>query len=137
MVVTVTRGAGTARCWRTRCTPLAVPTRAGGRHWPGCDGLIERRDRALDEGLATLCAAVRGASDPERAIAAALRALETAVPRTAPAWGAQLRLAAAGPGVRRVLDRTGASRALPLYPRVQAAWDGPAGAEPCGPVGGP
>jgi serine phosphatase RsbU (regulator of sigma subunit) len=41
------------------------------------DGLIERRDRALDEGLATLCAAVSGAGDPERAIAAALRALET------------------------------------------------------------
>jgi serine phosphatase RsbU (regulator of sigma subunit) len=41
------------------------------------DGLIERRDRPLDEGLATLCAAVRGAGDPERAIAAALRALKT------------------------------------------------------------
>jgi serine phosphatase RsbU (regulator of sigma subunit) len=41
------------------------------------DGLIERRDRPLDEGLATLCAAVRGVGDPERAIAAALRALKT------------------------------------------------------------
>jgi serine phosphatase RsbU (regulator of sigma subunit) len=41
------------------------------------DGLIERRDRPLDEGLATLCAAVRGVSDPEQAIAAALRALKT------------------------------------------------------------
>ena len=41
------------------------------------DGLIERRDRPLDEGLATLCAAVRGVSDPERAIAAALQALKT------------------------------------------------------------
>ena len=39
------------------------------------DGLIERRDRPLDEGVATLCAAVRGAGDPERAITAALRAL--------------------------------------------------------------
>jgi serine phosphatase RsbU (regulator of sigma subunit) len=44
------------------------------------DGLIERRDRALDEGLATLCAAVRGVCDPERAIAAALRALGTTDP---------------------------------------------------------
>jgi serine phosphatase RsbU (regulator of sigma subunit) len=42
------------------------------------DGLIERRDRPLDEGLATLCAAVRGVSDPERAIVAALQALKTA-----------------------------------------------------------
>ena len=44
------------------------------------DGLIERRDRALDEGLATLCTAVRGAGDPERAIDAALRALGTTDP---------------------------------------------------------
>src|SRR5487761_1193989 len=44
------------------------------------DGLIERRDRSLDEGLATLCTAVRGARDPERAIAAALRALGTTGP---------------------------------------------------------
>jgi len=42
------------------------------------DGLIERRDRPLDEGLATLCAAVRGVGDPEGAIGAALRALNTA-----------------------------------------------------------
>jgi serine phosphatase RsbU (regulator of sigma subunit) len=41
------------------------------------DGLIERRGRPLDEGLATLCAAVRGLSDPERAITAALRARKT------------------------------------------------------------
>jgi len=44
------------------------------------DGLIERRDRMLDEGLATLCAAVRGVTDPERAIAAALQALGTTDP---------------------------------------------------------
>jgi serine phosphatase RsbU (regulator of sigma subunit) len=44
------------------------------------DGLIERRDRPLDEGLATLCSAVRGVGDPERAIAAALQALETTDP---------------------------------------------------------
>jgi serine phosphatase RsbU (regulator of sigma subunit) len=44
------------------------------------DGLIERRDRALDEGLDTLCAAVRGIHDPEDAIAAALHALETTDP---------------------------------------------------------
>src|SRR5487761_644894 len=44
------------------------------------DGLIERRDRSLDEGLATLCTAVRGARVPESAIAAALRALGTTGP---------------------------------------------------------
>jgi serine phosphatase RsbU (regulator of sigma subunit) len=44
------------------------------------DGLIERRDRPLDAGLATLRAAVRGIHDPERAIAAALRALGTTDP---------------------------------------------------------
>jgi serine phosphatase RsbU (regulator of sigma subunit) len=44
------------------------------------DGLIERRDRPLDAGLATLRAAVRGHHDPERAIAAALHALGTTDP---------------------------------------------------------
>ncbi len=39
------------------------------------DGLIERRDRSLDEGLATLTAAARGIGDPEELIAAALAAL--------------------------------------------------------------
>jgi serine phosphatase RsbU (regulator of sigma subunit) len=44
------------------------------------DGLIERRDRSLDAGLATLRTAVRGIRDPGRAIAAALRALGTTDP---------------------------------------------------------
>jgi serine phosphatase RsbU (regulator of sigma subunit) len=44
------------------------------------DGLIERRDRPLDEGLAKLCAAVCGVADPERAIAAALHALGATAP---------------------------------------------------------
>jgi serine phosphatase RsbU (regulator of sigma subunit) len=39
------------------------------------DGLIERRDRSVEEGLAALARAVRGISDPEGAIAAALGAL--------------------------------------------------------------
>src|SRR5258708_37583953 len=39
------------------------------------DGLIARRDRSLDEGLAALSGAVRGIADPELAIDAALRAL--------------------------------------------------------------
>jgi len=39
------------------------------------DGLIERRDRSLDEGLAALSSAVRGIADPELAIDAALRTL--------------------------------------------------------------
>jgi serine phosphatase RsbU (regulator of sigma subunit) len=42
------------------------------------DGLIERRDRSLDEGLAALSSAVRGITDPELAIDAALRALGSA-----------------------------------------------------------
>jgi serine phosphatase RsbU (regulator of sigma subunit) len=39
------------------------------------DGLIERRNRSVDAGLAILAEAVRGISDPEHAIAAALSAL--------------------------------------------------------------
>jgi serine phosphatase RsbU (regulator of sigma subunit) len=41
------------------------------------DGLLERRDRSIDEGLETLLQAVRQMSDPELAIAAALNALGT------------------------------------------------------------
>ena len=44
------------------------------------DGLIERRNRSMDEGLATLSAAVRGINDPERAIDAAVSALGSADP---------------------------------------------------------
>lgn len=39
------------------------------------DGLVERRDRSLDEGVARLVSAVRGSTDPERLIAVALDAL--------------------------------------------------------------
>jgi serine phosphatase RsbU (regulator of sigma subunit) len=42
------------------------------------DGLIERRDRSVEEGLAVLSGAVRGIADPELAIDAALRALGSA-----------------------------------------------------------
>lgn len=44
------------------------------------DGLIERRDRSLDEGLATLTAAAAGTSDPEEVIAAVLAALGSTDP---------------------------------------------------------
>jgi serine phosphatase RsbU (regulator of sigma subunit) len=44
------------------------------------DGLVERRDRSLDDGLATLAAAARGVSDPEQVITAVLRALGTTDP---------------------------------------------------------
>ena len=44
------------------------------------DGLIERRNRSLDAGIADLSAAVCGIADPERAIAAALRTLGTTDP---------------------------------------------------------
>jgi serine phosphatase RsbU (regulator of sigma subunit) len=44
------------------------------------DGLIERRNRSMEEGLATLSAAVRGINDPERAIDAAVSALGSADP---------------------------------------------------------
>ncbi len=39
------------------------------------DGLVERRDRPIEDGLATLTRAVGGIADPERVIAAALREL--------------------------------------------------------------
>jgi serine phosphatase RsbU (regulator of sigma subunit) len=39
------------------------------------DGLVERRDRSLDEGVAKLVRAVRGVSDPERLVSVALDAL--------------------------------------------------------------
>jgi serine phosphatase RsbU (regulator of sigma subunit) len=42
------------------------------------DGLVERRDQSIDDGLAQLSAAVRGVDDPELAIATALRALGAA-----------------------------------------------------------
>ena len=44
------------------------------------DGLIERRDRSLEEGLATLTAAAAGISDPGRVIAAVLSALGSTDP---------------------------------------------------------
>jgi serine phosphatase RsbU (regulator of sigma subunit) len=42
------------------------------------DGLIERRNRSVEAGLAALIKAARGAADPEHLIAAALRALGSA-----------------------------------------------------------
>ncbi len=39
------------------------------------DGLVERRDRSIDEGVERLVAAVRGVDDPERLVAVALDAL--------------------------------------------------------------
>jgi len=44
------------------------------------DGLIERRDRPLDEGLATLCYAAAGSADPEQVIDAVLRELGSTDP---------------------------------------------------------
>ena len=44
------------------------------------DGLIERRDRSLEEGLATLTTAAAGISDPGRVIAAVLAALGSTDP---------------------------------------------------------
>jgi len=44
------------------------------------DGLIERRDRPLEEGLATLCWAAAGSADPEQVIDAVLGALGTTDP---------------------------------------------------------
>jgi serine phosphatase RsbU (regulator of sigma subunit) len=44
------------------------------------DGLIERRDRSLEEGMATLTGAAAGISDPERVIAAVLAALGSTDP---------------------------------------------------------
>src|SRR5215470_17056361 len=39
------------------------------------DGLVERRDRSIDEGVTRLVCAVRGTDDPERLVAVALDAL--------------------------------------------------------------
>jgi serine phosphatase RsbU (regulator of sigma subunit) len=44
------------------------------------DGLIERRDRSLDDGLATLASSARGIGDPEQVISAVLHALGTTDP---------------------------------------------------------
>jgi serine phosphatase RsbU (regulator of sigma subunit) len=44
------------------------------------DGLIERRDRSLDDGLATLTGAAAGISDPEQVIGAVLGALGSTDP---------------------------------------------------------
>jgi serine phosphatase RsbU (regulator of sigma subunit) len=44
------------------------------------DGLIERRDRSLEEGLATLTSAAAGIGDPDRLIAAVLAALGSTDP---------------------------------------------------------
>jgi len=44
------------------------------------DGLVESRDRSLDEGLATLARSARGIGDPEQVIAAILRALGSTDP---------------------------------------------------------
>jgi serine phosphatase RsbU (regulator of sigma subunit) len=44
------------------------------------DGLIERRDRSIDDGLATLANAARGIADPERLVSAVLSALGTTDP---------------------------------------------------------
>jgi len=49
--------------------------RAGDQLLLYSDGLVERRDRSIDEGVARLVDAVRGTSDPERLIAVALDAL--------------------------------------------------------------
>ncbi len=42
------------------------------------DGLVERRDRSIDDGVTTLVGAVRGSADPELMISAALAALGSA-----------------------------------------------------------
>src|ERR1700732_4435071 len=44
------------------------------------DGLIERRDRPLEDGLATLCWAAAGGADPEQVIDAVLGALGSTDP---------------------------------------------------------
>jgi serine phosphatase RsbU (regulator of sigma subunit) len=44
------------------------------------DGLIERRDRSLEQGLATLTGAAAGINDPERVINTVLAALESTDP---------------------------------------------------------
>jgi serine phosphatase RsbU (regulator of sigma subunit) len=52
-----------------------LPLRPGDLLLLYSDGLVERRDRSIDEGVAKLVAAVRGVDDPERLVAVALDAL--------------------------------------------------------------
>jgi len=52
-----------------------LPLRAGDLLLLYTDGLVERRGRPIDEGTAALIGAVRGSTDPEGMIAAALAAL--------------------------------------------------------------
>lgn len=58
----------------------AVPLAAGDLLLLYSDGLIERRDRPIDAGLATLTRSARGCRDPERLISAALCALGSTDP---------------------------------------------------------
>ena len=58
----------------------SVRLRAGDLLLLYSDGLIERRGRSLDEGLAALTGAARGIGDPEQVIAAVLRALGSTNP---------------------------------------------------------
>ena len=69
------------------------------------DGLIERRDRSVDDGLAMLSAAVRGISDPEQAIGAALQRPRLHRPR-----GRHLPGGPSGAGRDRSARRLGAAR---------------------------
>ena len=57
-----------------------VPLRRGDVLLLYSDGLVERRDRSLDDGLATLASSARGIGDPEQVITAVLHALGTTDP---------------------------------------------------------
>jgi serine phosphatase RsbU (regulator of sigma subunit) len=65
---------------RSRYEPASVSLQPGDLLLLYSDGLIERRDRSLEEGLTTLTSAAAGITDPERVIAAALAALGSTAP---------------------------------------------------------
>ena len=69
------------------------------------DGLIERRDRPLDDGLATLCGAAAGSVDPEQVIDAVLGALGTTDPEDDSCLVALCVLSSGSPLARRALRR--------------------------------
>jgi anti-anti-sigma factor len=83
---------------------------------------------SADEVRAALMAAVDGNPVPVADLSGtaycSLERLAVLLQARAAVAGVQLRLAAARPAVRQLLERTGVGQALALYPSVDAARDG-------------
>ena len=115
--------AGPAQDQSAPRAPLAAPGPSGpgrprrtatpGQQHPACPGSA-RRTSALAAGVTVLIA------DMTVTAYCTLEGVHALIQEAA---GAQLRLAAVRPAVQRVLDRTGTSRLLRLYPTLEAARD--------------